>query len=121
MSAANQEQLLEKILKQLQSMDVNSSDNAKSKASSLGNTNKSKGYISNMIENNVKKSKEYLEIQKKISREEDKLVKLKSKSGKEETISDRLARNLLKIETLKIYCHRLGGVPLMREKLKIKN
>lgn len=101
MSAANQEQLLEKILKQLQSMDVNSSDNAKSKASSLGNTNKSKGYISNMVENNVKKSKEYLEIQKKILREEDKLVKLKSKSGKEETISDRLARNLLKIETLK--------------------
>jgi len=101
MSAANQEQLLEKILKQLQSMDVNSSNNAKSKASSLGNTNKSKGYISNMIENNVKKSKEYLEIQKKILREEDKMVKLKSKSGKEETISDRLARNLLKIETLK--------------------
>ena len=29
------------------------------------------------------------------------MVKLKSKSGKEETISDRLARNLLKIETLK--------------------
>ena len=101
MSAANQEQLLEKILKQLQSMDVNSSNNAKSKASSLGDTNKSKGYISNMVENNVKKSKEYLEIQKKILREEDKMVKLKSKSGKEETISDRLARNLLKIETLK--------------------
>lgn len=101
MSAANQEQLLEKILKQLQSMDVNSSNNAKSKASSLGDTNKSKGYISNMVENNIKKSKEYLEIQKKILREEDKMVKLKSKSGKEETISDRLARNLLKIETLK--------------------
>ncbi len=101
MSAANQEQLLEKILKQLQNMDIGSSNNAKSKASSLGDTNKSKGYISNMIENNVKKSKEYLEIQKKISLEEDKMVKLKSKSGKEETISDRLARNLLKIETLK--------------------
>ena len=59
MSASNQEQLLEKILKQLQNMDIGSSNNAKSKASSLGDTNKSKGYISNMIENNVKKSKEY--------------------------------------------------------------
>ena len=57
MSAANQEQLLEKILKQLQNKDIGTSNNAKSKASSLVDTNKSKGYISNMIENNVKKSK----------------------------------------------------------------
>lgn len=102
MTTNGNEKILEKILSQLKSMPGGLSEGARS---SVGGTDdspsKSTGLISKLLEKEIQSSSKYLEIQGKIKYQEEQLVKLKSKGNKEESISDRLVQNLVKLENIR--------------------
>lgn len=100
------EKILEKILDELKSLNSGGGGGfAKSRASSMDDSSEKKGrsmnFIAESLDRSLKSRQDYLDITRKIAEEEKKIVKLKVENNESETISDRLAKNILKLEKLR--------------------